>query len=422
MQFNLNQAGLLSAFLTALVLLAFSLVVGALCRFRGPGRWYALFGVGFSLAAALSHLSSALFDIQLTTTTLVPAADGPDAATYWASLWLNVASGLATALWTWGAIRLLDCYGGRPFRWIGWTATGLVLAINVFGAWSGTLVEADGLWITVTNLTGMSYLVPVAWMGAAGLIMALARGQEARRGQAILASALSAYPITWAAWSTFAALPFSTLAAAGLLVISLGSFAALQFGWLRLRLRGGGREAIAVTVVGDVFLILGLAMGVLSPNESPSSIARVYDVVLVAYAILRLQYLDLDIKVRFGLSKGTVAGVVVAVVFVVSEGAQSLFGEDKQWLGLVVGGLVVFAIAPLQRAADRLAERAVPTTRPQAGRNAAEEIYWEAVQAASRDGRVTTREELHLARIADRLGIGSERALELRTASRPQRL
>jgi hypothetical protein len=418
-ELNLNQAGLLSAFVTAVVLLAFSLTVGALCRFRGPGRSYAVFGVGFSLAAAFSHIASSFLDINLRGPTIVPSAKGPDADTYWMSLVFNAASMLMTLAWTWGAIRLLDSYGGRPFRWMGWLGSTLAVAAIVPSLWGPQFIQADALWTWVANAAAFAYMVPVGCMAASGLIMAYARQRQRRAGQAILASALSAYPIAWATWTSLSLAALSWHLAIGSLFVAASAFAATQFGWLRLRLRGGGREAIAVVAVADLFLLLGIVMGLFFPEESPSGAARIYDVVLVAYAVLRLQYLDLDLKVRWGISKGTVAGIVVAVVFVASEGAQLVFGEDKQWLGLAVGGLVVFAIAPLQRAAEKLAERAVPVASGPQGRTSAEAIYCEAFLAASRDGKVTRREEIHLARIADRLGIGVERALELReTASR----
>lgn len=414
-ELDLNQAGLLAPTITAGVLLVFSLVVGALCRFQGPGKWYAVFGSGFSLTAGLGNIAAAFLDINLDGITQVPASDGSDAATYWVSLAFSAAGALAAGLWTWGVIRLLDFYGGRPYRWMGWTAAALATAAIVPSGFGPQFIESDGLYFIVSQVYTLATYVPIGWMGVAAWILARARKEEWKSGQAILASALSAYPIAYPAWIAITSVQFSLSVGLGALFVALGSFLAVQFGWLGLRARGGGREAIAVTVVADLFLLLGIAMAVFIPTEAPSSFARVYDIVLVAYAILRLHYLDLDVKVRFGISKGTVAGVIVAVVFIVSEGAQSLFGEDKQWLGLAVGGLVVFAIAPLQRLADRLAETAIPTVAVGSVRlKTTEAAYVSALRAAARDGAITRREEKHLAEAAEHLGIGPQRALALR--------
>ena len=407
---DLNHAGLLSAFVTAMVLLAFSLVVGALARFQGPAKWYAVFGVGFSLSAGLAHIAAAFLDVSLDEVIQVPASDGPDAATYWLSFAFNIASGVATAGWTWGIIRLLDCYGGRPYRWMGWTAAALAVAANLPSLFGAQRFESDALYNAALQGSELATLIPIGWMGAAAFILARARWQEWRSGQAILASALSAYPIAWPAWGAFSILPFSFSAALGAMFVALGSFLAVQVGWLGLRARGGGREAIAVTVVADLFLLLAIVMALFVRNQSPSTVARIYDVVLVAYAILRLQYLDLDVKVRWGISKGTVAGIVVAVVFIVSEGAQSLFGEEERWLGLALGGLVVFAIAPIQRAADRLAEKAVPLGSVPAGEPTARALYRKQAALVWADGKITAKEIRLLKQLRDELRLPAQEA------------
>lgn len=145
-------------------------------------------------------------------------------------------------------------------------------------------------------------------------------------------------------------------------------------------------------------------------------LARLATVVVLAYAILHNQVLGMDVKFRFAISKGTVAAIILAIVFVASEGAQALFGADKQWLGLVAGGFVVFAIAPLQRAADRLAEKAVPSAAPAmpaAAVASSDGIFLNALRVALRDKALTRDEELHLHRLAAQLGIDAGRAHEL---------
>lgn len=142
-------------------------------------------------------------------------------------------------------------------------------------------------------------------------------------------------------------------------------------------------------------------------------IIRTLGVGLLAYGILRHDLAGLDAKVRFGVSKTTVAGVFVAVFFIVSEGAQAIFADfaGNELIGVIAAGALVFAISPLQRLADRFAAKAVPGGA-QAGADA-EERYRREIEVALADDQLTRDEELHLARRADELGIATERAFEL---------
>lgn len=141
---------------------------------------------------------------------------------------------------------------------------------------------------------------------------------------------------------------------------------------------------------------------------------------VLAHAILKHQMLDIDVKARWGVSKGTLAGIFVAAFFVVSEGAQAIFEDfvGNELLGILAAGALVFAIAPLQRLADQVAARTVPSEedglRSPRGVDSVEAAYRAAVRAALRDEVLTRREEHHLAEVADNLGLSSKRALEIR--------
>ncbi|MGQ0535366.1 MAG: hypothetical protein ACT4PT_04765 [Methanobacteriota archaeon] len=67
-------------------------------------------------------------------------------------------------------------------------------------------------------------------------------------------------------------------------------------------------------------------------------------------------------------------------------------------MGIAAAGLLVFAIAPLQRVADRVANAAMPGVRAPAERGAAERraLYREHVELAYRDGVVNRDERLQL--------------------------
>lgn len=134
---------------------------------------------------------------------------------------------------------------------------------------------------------------------------------------------------------------------------------------------------------------------------------------LMARALLKFQLFDFDLRVKWTLSKGTVAAVFIAVFFVVSEGAQAVFAA--RWgplLGLAAAGLLVFALAPLQRLADRVADRALPRVEPTPAyvQFKKMEVYHAAVESAIEEGGITERERRTLDRLRAKLGIAPEDA------------
>lgn len=155
---------------------------------------------------------------------------------------------------------------------------------------------------------------------------------------------------------------------------------------------------------------------------------RTLGVLVLSYAIVRHQLLGIDVKVRWGLSRTTVAAVFIAVFFVASEAAQVYFERragETDWapyLGILAAGALVFAIAPLSRFADHLAEKAVPLT-PLHGAPGAVPSAWAGGSGADREGsyrgivrlalrdRVLTRqEERTLLDVAEKLGLPLTRA------------
>jgi hypothetical protein len=163
--------------------------------------------------------------------------------------------------------------------------------------------------------------------------------------------------------------------------------------------------------------VAGVALGgSAASNSGLPGASRVLGEAVLAYAILRHQLLGIDVKVRWTIKRGTVAGVFLGVFFVASQVAQNYFSnENGPLIGGAAAGLLLFAIAPLQRAAERLADKAVPgaeTLEPVA-RPSREEAYKDALRIALQDRRVTRDEEARLTRVAEHLGIGASRAVEL---------
>ena len=180
--------------------------------------------------------------------------------------------------------------------------------------------------------------------------------------------------------------------------VALLGLGAMLFGMLAVPLSGGYQASLFTGTGG---------------------IARTSGTLVLAVAILRHQFLDIDVKIRWTITRGTVALAFVAVFFVVAQIAQSFLSETY---GLIVGGtaagLLLFAIAPLQRMAERVAARAVPVVGAPTAPSAEERdrrfrVYRRAISHALRDG-LTPDEEQHLAELATELGIDYATALGIR--------
>ena len=89
--------------------------------------------------------------------------------------------------------------------------------------------------------------------------------------------------------------------------------------------------------------------------------------------------------------RGTVAAIFVTVFFVVSEGTATFLSDRLgSLLRLLATGALVFALAPLHRASERLAGAAMPKVADTPGYRAfrKEQIYAEALAEVNRPGIV----------------------------------
>lgn len=129
---------------------------------------------------------------------------------------------------------------------------------------------------------------------------------------------------------------------------------------------------------------------------------------LVAYGVLRVQLFDIDLRIKRTLKRGTVAAAFVATFFVVSELAgnylSSRFGTV---LGILGTGLLVFFLDPIQRAAERLSNAAMPNTvdTPEYESFRKLQVYDSAVRAALEDGHIGKRQRRVLDSMIASMGI-----------------
>ncbi|MDX1396198.1 MAG: hypothetical protein R3195_17595, partial [Gemmatimonadota bacterium] len=130
--------------------------------------------------------------------------------------------------------------------------------------------------------------------------------------------------------------------------------------------------------------------------------------VLVGYGILTVQLLDIDLKLRWTIKQGTIAAAFLAVFFFVSEGSALFFSNALgNALGLTAAALLIFLMAPLQRAAERVAARAMPGVKdtPEYASYRKLQVYAAALESAYQEGGVTARERAMLERVAESLGL-----------------
>lgn len=136
---------------------------------------------------------------------------------------------------------------------------------------------------------------------------------------------------------------------------------------------------------------------------------------LVGYGVARHSLFDLDLKVKWTVKQSTVAAAFIAVFFLVSEGAQEFFAAQAglgPYLGIGAAAVLVFALAPLQRLAENVADRAVPGTKEVSEMDGAEraQLFREQVELVWMDGTLSSKDRLVLSNLRDRLGLDTEEA------------
>ena len=160
--------------------------------------------------------------------------------------------------------------------------------------------------------------------------------------------------------------------------------------------------------------IYRIAIGIYGTVDDPEWVYDIYRlstlfyVPIIAYGILRTQLFDIDLRLRWTIKQSTLAGVFVAVMFVISEGAsQFLSDELGNVTGLLAAGVVMFFLAPLQRFAERIASVAMPNTQdtPEYSSFRKMQVYESALTEALLEGGISDKERLLLTHLRESLGI-----------------
>lgn len=129
---------------------------------------------------------------------------------------------------------------------------------------------------------------------------------------------------------------------------------------------------------------------------------------IVTYAVVRHELFGIESKIKWTVKRGTMAAIFLGIFFVVAQIAQNLLSERfGWWLGGAAAGLLLFAVAPLQRFAQRVADAAMPGVKPFSDLQKSEryEMYREMATNAWIDGSLSKKERRILDGAAHRLGL-----------------
>lgn len=129
--------------------------------------------------------------------------------------------------------------------------------------------------------------------------------------------------------------------------------------------------------------------------------------VLLVHTIARHQLLGLDLRIKWTLRRGTLIGIFLGVFFIVVAVAEQYLQRYGAILGGVAVGLMLLALRPIERMADRFAEAAMPGVQPTPAYLAHKriEVYKVAVESALETGGIDARERVKLEKLRDKLGL-----------------
>jgi hypothetical protein len=137
---------------------------------------------------------------------------------------------------------------------------------------------------------------------------------------------------------------------------------------------------------------------------------------VIAYAVLKHQLFDIDLRIKWGLSRGAVLASFVAVFFIVAQVAQAFLTTAFGWaLGGLAAGVLLLGLSPMQRLAARLADTAMPGVRDtetyRGERKAA--VYEAALEELLADGALTAKERRTLLRLQRELQLDAAMAVRV---------
>lgn len=134
---------------------------------------------------------------------------------------------------------------------------------------------------------------------------------------------------------------------------------------------------------------------------------------IIAYGILKVQLLDIEIRLQSTITNTVLAGAFIAVYYVVSEGINSFIeNQFGDILGFLVCAVLAIFLAPLHRWAGRFTERLVraDTDSPDYAANRGLQIYSASVEEALAYGEISPGQIKLLDRLRQSLQVSEDDA------------
>ncbi len=219
--------------------------------------------------------------------------------------------------------------------------------------------------------------------------------------------------------------------AQAILTATLGVVAAVGAWWeaprnSATRVQAGWYMAAFVTwevAQLSAFVLIEIAFGQASPDVRLYTAAAgvilpaatLILMLMLGYGILKYQLFSIDLRLKRGLSRSIVIAPFAVVFFVTTETLESVLPFESYLAGLAAAGVLSLFGIPLQRGANRLADRLFPHVRDDARYRAArgEEIYRAALEGAWEDGVRSAVEVAILRRLQEQLGLADRDARRL---------
>lgn len=290
---------------------------------------------------------------------------------------------------------------------------------------------------------GPLYASIAAYVAIQGVLAAAMAAQAARapntltsQGFALASMAFMLRPalwgVNWLARLLVGPPPSPVIAGASILFCTIGILAVFAAAW---RLNQRANNASSTRPTARAFAALAVTAGLLGfairlqtaygPDLGFSVLGFVDGIIglvfvgLLTYTLLRYRVFGIDLKVKLTIRRGTLAGVFLATFFIVAQVAEAFaatyIGGFGWVLGAVAAGLLLFALNPLQRWSERLANVALPHVHEseEYARFRRLELYKAALEEMLADGTLSPKDQRVLAGLRKKLTIADSVAANL---------
>ncbi|MHB8605493.1 MAG: hypothetical protein ACYDCK_09580 [Thermoplasmatota archaeon] len=178
-------------------------------------------------------------------------------------------------------------------------------------------------------------------------------------------------------------------------------------------------EGLAIAFVSSTLALLAVLVSDFAQRQRSAPVeglviglgvpfANLLQMLLLAYAILRTQLFDIDLKVKLSIQRGTLVAIFVVAAFVVFEIVQAYLSRAFGFAaGAAVTGLLLFLSPRLNKLAEKVSDTALPKVQNTSSYLEYKklEVYRGALEEALHHGPLTEKDRAILARLAAQLDI-----------------